>query len=412
MPIIDRTTREKDLVLKQQLETMSPQDRIALKQQIQSELQRRGAGTGQGFGQRLMGAVGEGINTAGDILLQRGGLKAPETQKTSDLDELIKLYKFDLERKLGAEKLKGVEATSKHQEDLARKFAEQQAGLQEVGQPAAQPTAPVEPIAQPALPTTAQPVTPMQATPIQATQTPSPTITKVTRKADGTYEEKEVDNPAYKQWEEKFKSGIKASEESQKGIRMSEGNVTLVAGALKRLADTYSEAVKEGGAGNIFKAGRSFVATKTGLGKQFPHAAALPGAVTEVITRMMPILTQQGDKPGSVRLVSTVFEKLLNTVMSLSTAPEAAKEMLNTTVRNMFGFAKAIRGMGLTDESFKNVPDNQLNNVVQHYAQSIELSQEEQQQLDMLLGSVTESISGASGDSTDEYNKYLQAIGK
>ena len=46
------------------------------------------------------------------------------------------------------------------------------------------------------------------------------------------------------------------------------------------------------------------------FGDKYPNSAAFPGQKTEVIVRMMPMLTAQGDKPGSVRLVSTVFDKL------------------------------------------------------------------------------------------------------
>jgi len=125
----------------------------------------------------------------------------------------------------------------------------------------------------------------------------------------------------------------KRSESVEKSIsakRMGLQNITLVSGAARELAQTYADAVREGGMGSL----GAQVTSKASLffggeqAEQFASTEAFPGSKTEIVARMMPLLTQQGDRPGSVRLVATIFDKLSLTLPGDKTPPKNARKMI------------------------------------------------------------------------------------
>lgn len=205
-----------------------------------------------------------------------------------------------------------------------------------------------------------------------------------------------------KQMSDKATADLKASQESETAQRMASQNVATVAGAMRRLSETLRDAIKEGGAGGIVPSTISSVAGRIGgrVGAQFPASAALPGQVTEVIARMMPLLTQQGDKPGSVRLVSTVFDRLLQTVPNKVSSPEEGLRMMTETIRNMYGYANAIKKMGITNEQVDNLSDEQLSqlgNAISSYANSIVLTPQEKAEEQELLRVALEPLQSVVG---------------
>ena len=85
-------------------------------------------------------------------------------------------------------------------------------------------------------------------------------------------------------------------------MNMSSTNVDLVVGGIGRAAETYTNAVKEGGAGDSVSATKSDVANSRfgnikmpgqdrPLGDKYPNSQKFGGQVGEVIIKMMPILT-------------------------------------------------------------------------------------------------------------------------
>jgi hypothetical protein len=204
-------------------------------------------------------------------------------------------------------------------------------------------------------------------------------------------------DPEYKLNELRETEKIKSQLANEKALRLAEQNVSLIAGSAKRLSQTYADAIREGGVGGAAAALKSGVALKLGGtgAEKYAATGALPGQKTEIITKMMPLLTQQGDKPGSVRLVSTVFDKLEKTLPDNNTPPKVAKRMMVETLRNMFGFSKAIKEMGITNEMVNNLPQKELKNLgkaVERYSSKIELSEEETLQLQDLLDTALEPI--------------------
>lgn len=117
MAIFDRNSRDEGLALKQQVDTLPPEEKQALKTKVQQELQRRKGG---GL-QAIQGFLGEQQN----IYSQLAGVK-PEAGP-SQLDELIKLQKGEFEQKLNAEKL----LKAQQDREIARLKAEREVSEEE-----------------------------------------------------------------------------------------------------------------------------------------------------------------------------------------------------------------------------------------------------------------------------------------
>ena len=196
---------------------------------------------------------------------------------------------------------------------------------------------------------------------------------------------------------EEAKQEVRTGAKAVAGERQARISLAVIGGAAQRLSQRYVDGFEEGGIGDIFKSLLSSGAQKIGgkAGDKYKHSGAFPGQKVEMITKLMPILTQQADKPGSVRLVSTVFDKLMGTFPSKATGPETAKEMIEATLRNMFTFANAIRKLGVTNEQVAGMTDaelEQLGNEIESFASDIRLSSEEKQDLENLLSVALEPL--------------------
>ena len=147
------------------------------------------------------------------------------------------------------------------------------------------------------------------------------------------------------------------------GRRAVSRSAEAVTASIGRLARGWADAYKEGGVGNRLRSWISSGAQAVGgeTGDFFKKTGALPGLKTEIIARMMPILTQQGDKPGSVRLVESIFRKLGETLPAGHTGPETAKEQMSASIRNMYGYAKAFYDLGVDADEFDAMDEIQKN---------------------------------------------------
>lgn len=152
------------------------------------------------------------------------------------------------------------------------------------------------------------------------------------------------------------------------GQRMAEQTFKTVSTAMRDYSTLLADAFDEGGFGNIIDAAKVAAAQKFIGGtvtKKYPRTSAIPGKKVEIITKMMPLLTQQGEKPGSVRLVSTVFERLADSlpganrrgdVRGNDVSLEESYQMMAETIRSMFRFSQAIKSLNITNEAIENVP--------------------------------------------------------
>ena len=164
--------------------------------------------------------------------------------------------------------------------------------------------------------------------------------------------------------QEKVRAGAKLEE----GQRASERSLSVISTSLHDFSQLLVDAFDEGGFGDIIKA------TKTGLKQKFAggfatrtlsRTSAIPGKKVEIITKMMPLLTQQGDKPGTVRLVATVFERLSDSLPGANKrgdikgndiSLEESREMLSSTILSMLRFAQAIQSLNITNEQVNAIP--------------------------------------------------------
>jgi hypothetical protein len=374
--IIDNVYRQKLLndPTRKMLEGMSDDDLRAL----QSTLEQN-----QVNDKRQM--VGRMAGNLSDILLQRGGIKPPQREKGNDLNDFIT-------KEMVKQQIKG---------KIEVPQGETPPGLWRDPSTGKIYKVPIEPIQNE---TEKSPMAIPQASvqeniPQNLWRDPTTgRIYKITSNKQ-TIQEKEQAKQAIKETASR---------------KIAEQNINVIGGSLNRLAQTYVDAYNEKGIGNLGRKYISGAAIKVGgsLGDKYPNTAAFPGQKIEVITKMMPLLTQQGDKPGSVRLVQTVFDKLMGTLPGENTGPEAAKRMMTTTIGNMFGFAKAIKDMNVTNEQVENLNDNQLKQLgatIEQRAKSITLTPEERQQLDYLVQQVLAPFDTLTGQPTKQ-NIPTQAL--
>lgn len=234
-----------------------------------------------------------------------------------------------------------------------------------------------------------------------------------------------------------------ASIERESGLRQARTSASVISNSMKGLAQVFADATKEGATGSIYKeygakgilAGlvpESLGGAELQKGKK--RAGAYPGKKAEVVIKMMPILTQQNDKPGSVRLVQTALKLLMNSLPELRHQPEVGIEMMTETLRNIYGFAIAVQKaggangiaeqMGYSPEALEGLSNKQLNDLMgaqkdELLGLSASLSPAQEAEINAVIGDamspltkiiaeknqVPSRVKGATMDKRSEYNK-------
>ncbi len=180
------------------------------------------------------------------------------------------------------------------------------------------------------------------------------------------------------------------------GQRISFTNLEKVAGSISDLDRVVAESIKEGGAGNIVNEKIFQAARFVGGGAQdaFPFTSAREGKKAEVLFNMIPMLTQQGEKPGSVRIMRSVLKLLGLTLPELKTGIKSARRMMSESIRSFFRFARAAELSGLEfDKEFEgqdleDIGANELNkwiDKVKRASERVQLGSEEEEALDDLI---------------------------
>lgn len=232
---------------------------------------------------------------------------------------------------------------------------------------------------------------------------PEQTVGGLKFEREGAIEEKLKEETAITEAKKKVETRAKLDVAQRNALN----NLDLTTGAFTEMATTYSDAVREGGMGS--KLNEIKAAAKLWAGgrqaEDLPNTAAWPGQKTEVIARMMPMLTQQGEKPGSVRLVATVFDKLALTVPTGNTPPKNARKMLEKSIRNMYRFTRAAARLGITNESVEGLSQDvreTLSNRVANLANTMQIVGTEKEQVDNLINSVLSPIDTLIAERGDE----------
>ena len=210
----------------------------------------------------------------------------------------------------------------------------------------------------------------------------------------------------------KLESAKKSQEEGiaiQKGQRMSFNNLEKVAGGIRNGAEVFAQAVRKNQAGNSLAAARTRLVSGrigniplpggTTTQREFGDVGSqVEGTINESLFNMIPMLTQQGDKAGSVRLMSTVINRLGLSLPRLETDIVAARGMWDRTLRSFFRFARAAELSGIEfDKSLnlKDATDEDMSDWVSKVvraADRVELSDEEETAISKLVSNTLEPV--------------------
>ncbi len=351
MAIFDRNSQEKELNRLSPLSELSDEQLNQLIKKKQQEKQ-----------QDTLQTIGGAATGLSNIFLQKAGVGQ---KQPSQFDELIKQQKLILDREQAEQKFRLAE--SKEERETAKFetkqvddkikaeqdkiLADKEAVLR--GEKGVDTTVSTE-----AVPTTAQPVAqPVQpgGVPQQAGQVPGGLIE--TQRVIGTGDVKQTFKNLTLDLEQASIEELQAQGlQLSAGQRLSFNNFENIMGAANGFVQVFADAIEANEAGDIFKGTRTKLATqfniplgggKTAQGEFAKEGSKLPGKLIEMLLKMMPMLTQQGDKPGSVRIIKSILTSLGQTIPNLNTDPEAGRGMVEETLKSFFRFARASELSGL-----------------------------------------------------------------
>ena len=343
---INKDTVAQDIQSQTQLRGMSDEDlKAAIQQQRQDQLKQTvGSAAGQVGDIFLQGQPFHTIDptTGRPIQLPASGISG--AKQPSQLDELIQLQKFNLLEKQAEQKQRQAEQKEEREsfkfeqerKTATRKEAEdrRKRGLAGEGEPIAEPIAEPTPTTLPAQqPTGEAPQGIPQAIPTAA-GTREEVVTGFTEEGIPTTTVQE--RPEVKIRREQ-------ATKLASGKRISFTNLEKVAGSISDLDKVFAAGHKAKELGSLeaelrFKAAQ-FLGGR--LQDEFPNASAFPGKKAEVLFNMIPMLTQQGEKPGSVRIMRSVLKLLGKTLPDNKTGLKAGRKQMAESVRSFFRFARA-----------------------------------------------------------------------
>ena len=125
--------------------------------------------------------------------------------------------------------------------------------------------------------------------------------------------------------QERTKRIAEREQKIKSGQRASITNLEILTGVGRDFAKSLADATEEGGAGGAIQAFIGERATKFGdlpgflggkeIGGKFSRTGTVEGKRIELLLKMMPMLTQQTEKPeGSVRIIRSVLSALGETI--------------------------------------------------------------------------------------------------
>lgn len=158
------------------------------------------------------------------------------------------------------------------------------------------------------------------------------------------------------------KPGIKQEGDIEASKKTSSYNLDLVAQNVYDLGNLMVKSWDEGGAGDAVKKIKTQLASKgivIGSQDQYKSSAAVIGKRVEFVSKMMPMLTQQIGKEGSVRLVESIFSKLGQTIPDEATPPKLAREQMYQSLLSAYRTRRALEQTDL--KGIKNYSPEQFN---------------------------------------------------
>lgn len=178
-------------------------------------------------------------------------------------------------------------------------------------------------------------------------------------------------------------------------------NLNLVADSARDLSQWLVEGYKEGGAGNIYKAGLTSVAAKgflpEDMASKFSKSGSIVGKRTEMLMKMFPLLTQQLGKEGSIRLIESVLARIGQTLPDTFTPPAMAREQMAGTLQSLYRVQRAMETIDLSQVDFSN-PNNLDNFSKQVAYQSSRIP---------IVGEEMEVLKGMINTAVEPLNDYI-----
>lgn len=401
------------MAIQDDLKNLTPQQRAAALQNIDNELnKRKGAGgVVADIGGRVGAGALAGIQALPSILGRDTG---QEPQKTAQ----EQLAEIKLQETLDTAKATATESARKR-----KLFSGEDITDAEVVQDSTA-IAPREPVSLPGAGASLKGLA----------KKPGFIEVPVKRTATGEIETKFVEDPetvaGQKRIEESNKRQIERQFKKQAGQAQATSSFQIVSKTLQDLGTDLVSSWEEGSGGSLSNSLKTKAVLKLGRDSKnigldpakFVAGGKISGKRTEFLTKVMPILTQQGDKQGSVRLITTVFEKLGLTIPDLNTAPEIARGQIEATIQSMFGFVRpylqVLNQAGLNndivEEELSDEEIDDLANQIIDIAGSIDLTPQEQKQTDDAVATVLRPIDAflakekGGADTTDIDNELAQ----
>ncbi len=343
--IINQDTVNQGIQKQRQLSQLSDEELNQLIQQKRQEGLKSGVGNvleslrGQVTGPESVPVFDPRTGAPGAIQVGRAGAKQP-----SQLDELIQLQKFNLLEKQAEQKQRQAEQKEEREsfkfgeekKAAARKEAEDKrkralTGDETLPQPTAEPT-----------PTTLPAPTPAPQ-PTGAVPEAIPTAAGGRQEVVTGFTEEGVPTTTV---EERPEVKIRRTQATKlaSGQRISFTNLEKVAGSISDLDKVFAEGHRERviGAGRLSKIGLGLAKERGGaLLDRFQASNKFEGKKAEVLFNMIPMLTQQGEKPGSVRIMRSVLKLLGQTLPDIGTSLTAGRNQMSESIRSFFRFARA-----------------------------------------------------------------------
>ena len=204
----------------------------------------------------------------------------------------------------------------------------------------------------------------------------------------------------FKIQQEREKAEIRGESKKQEAVTKATGNFGRVASAMKQYANYYSGALKEGGAGNLYKREKGKVITQViggGAGEKLTDTGKLFGQRAELSLSMVPILTNQN------RFMTSIMDYINKSLPQGHEGQDLARGKFEQTLLNQFTTTKVLTRLGFNPDikeevtkldEMGNEEASLLAKQVISLAQTYTLTAEDKKEFDAIRDDVLGSLMG------------------
>jgi len=190
---------------------------------------------------------------------------------------------------------------------------------------------------------------------------------------------------------EEEKGRIKIETEMRKSKLSSQHNLQVTSEVANDLTKRLVAGYVKGGAGDIYQAAITKIVGKGIIPKQFSEhtkqyaeAGTIVGKRTEMLLKMFPMLTQQLGKPGSIRLIQSIIDRVGQTLPDTNTPQNLAYEQLYSTLKSMYRISRAVTMLDL--KQLNPATQDSFTDIIVDATTRVELGEEEEMAMNKLIG--------------------------